>query len=153
EGEDQSQDESEEGEDAPLGSPHGAKRNAGLGLPRISLRSIRATWPLRRDGARPSHPSLAARAGNLSCGACFARNPTGFARVGVRRRTRDSDPQGRDHTMSSRSSRAIEATALAALLAAGSVGVALAQARGGAAGTLRGNPAGTLRGNPAGTLH
>jgi len=49
-------------------------------------------------------------------------------------------------------SRAIQTTALAVLLAAGSLGVAAAQVRGGAAGTLRGNPAGTLRGNPAGTL-
>jgi len=49
-------------------------------------------------------------------------------------------------------SRAIQVTALAVLLAAGTIDVACAQARGGMAGTLRGNPAGTLRGNPAGTL-
>jgi hypothetical protein len=50
-------------------------------------------------------------------------------------------------------SRGIQATALAVLLAVGSLGAAMAQVRGGAAGTLQGNPAGTLRGNLAGTLH
>src|SRR5262245_42535585 len=61
----------------PLGSPHGAKRNAGAASPRISLRSIRATAPALVALALLFSPCSSAHAADeLSVAVVNASEPT-----------------------------------------------------------------------------